>query len=133
MTTMYNRYIPNGGGYTRVSIEDGAELGAQTSNRPPEGNAASGQGHSTKTASTNQGRDPLHTGIPFPNFSLKGMEELGGLSSILKAMKLDNLDSGDILLLLIILLLLVEGDHMELVIALGLVLIMGLGDDEDDE
>jgi hypothetical protein len=40
-------------------------------------------------------------------------------------MKLDNIDSGDLLLLLIILFLLVEGDDLELVIALGLVLLMG--------
>lgn len=55
-------------------------------------------------------------------------KERGGLSSLLKTLKLDDIDTGDILLLLIILYLLVEGDDLELVIALGLVLLMGFGD-----
>ena len=60
--------------------------------------------------------------------SLFSGKEGGGLSSLLKALHLENVDTGDILLLLIILFLLVEGDDLELVIALGLVLLMGLGD-----
>ena len=52
---------------------------------------------------------------------------------ILKKLKLDNWDSGDILLLLIVLFLLLEGDNLELAIALGLVLIMGLGDDKEQK
>ncbi len=50
----------------------------------------------------------------------------GGLAGILKALKLDELDTGDILLLLIMLFLFLEGDDMELVITLGLVLILSL-------
>lgn len=57
----------------------------------------------------------------------------GGLSGLLKALKLEDIDPGDILLLLIILFLLVEGDDLELVIALGLVLLMGLGDREGED
>lgn len=56
---------------------------------------------------------------------LKGSEG-GGL---LKALHLDDLDAGDILLMLIMLYLLVEGDDLEPVIALGLVLLMGLGEE----
>ena len=51
----------------------------------------------------------------------------------LTALKLEDIDPGDILLLLIILFLLVEGDDLELVIALGLVLLMGLGDREGED
>ena len=40
------------------------------------------------------------------------------------------LDSGDLLLFLILLLLLKEGDDLEMIIALGLTLLMGLGDDK---
>ena len=61
--------------------------------------------------------------------ALLGGREGGGLSALLKSLHLDNIDTGDILLLLIVLYLLVEGDDLELVIALGLVLIMGLGED----
>ena len=54
--------------------------------------------------------------------------EGSGLSGLLKTLRLDSLDAGDILLLLIILYLLVEGDDLDLVIALGAVLLMGLGE-----
>ena len=46
---------------------------------------------------------------------------------------LGGFDTGDILLVLIILFLLVEGDDLELVITLGLMLLLGLGDDDPPE
>ena len=102
---MYNRYIPNGASYTRIPEEDaaGAEPSAQGADRRAGGGAFS-----------------------IPPF-LSGE---GGLGSLLQALKLEHLDTGDILLLLIVLLLLLEGDNLELVIALGLVLIMGLGEEK---
>jgi hypothetical protein len=51
---------------------------------------------------------------------------LGGVS---KHFSLGGLDTGDILLVLIILFLFLEGDDLELVITLGLMLLLGLGDD----
>lgn len=74
-------------------------------------------------------------GLPFSIASLlgSGAGKGGGLTGLLRSLKLDRLDSGDILLLLIVLLLLWEGDDLELVIALGLALIMGLGDEEEAE
>lgn len=47
---------------------------------------------------------------------------LGGL---LKNVSLSNLDAGDILLVLIMLFLFLEGDNLELVITLGLMLLLG--------
>ena len=64
---------------------------------------------------------------------LTGERGSGGLGGLLKALKLEDLDSGDLLLLLIVLLLLWEGDDLELVIALGLVLILGLGDGKEND
>jgi len=58
-------------------------------------------------------------------------ELTGGLNGILKKLKLEDWDSGDILLLLIVLFLFLDGDNLELAIALGLVLIMGLGDEKE--
>lgn len=49
-----------------------------------------------------------------------------GLAGILKSLKLDDLDTGDILLLLIMLFLFLDGDDIELVITLGLILILSL-------
>ena len=49
------------------------------------------------------------------------------LSGLMKSFKLDDLDTGDILLLLIILFLFIDGDDLEMVITLGLLLLLGLG------
>ncbi|MEG2119992.1 MAG: hypothetical protein RRY53_06505 [Pseudoflavonifractor sp.] len=86
---MYNRYIPSGTSYTRVTEEDAA---------PP-------------TA---------------PREAETAGEKKGGLSALLKGLKLENMDTGDILLLLIMLFLFLEGDDIELIITLGLLLLLGL-------
>ena len=61
-------------------------------------------------------------------------EITGGLGQLLEGVRkhfsLENFDTGDILLVLIILFLYLEGDNLELVITLGLMLLLGLGDDE---
>ena len=117
---MYNRYIPQGGTYTRVRIEDDPPppVRQPESPAPPPPAGAAGQ----------KGR-----ALPELSSLLFGRgEQGGGVSGLLKALKLDDLDSGDVLLLLIVLFLLVEGDDLELVIALGLVLIMGLNGDKGD-
>lgn len=100
---MYNRYLPQDEAYLPVEPT------------PPEG-----ESEHTPEPHPSQS-EPLGKKLRLPKLS-EGKE---GLSSLLKAMKLDNIDSGDLLLLLIILFLLVEGDDLELVIALGLVLLMG--------
>ena len=84
---MYNRYIPNGTAYTRISEPD-----------PP----------------------------PPSKHKAKESKSSGLLSGLLKSLKLEELDTGDVLLLLILLLLFLEGDDMELVITLALVLLLGL-------
>lgn len=92
---MYNRYIPNGASYTRITEEDG-------------------------------GGAPPPADLQAPAEEPSGT---GGLSPLLKSLKLDRLDTGDILLLLILLFLFLEGDDMELVITLGLTLLLGLDQD----
>ena len=114
---MYNRYIPNGTAYTRIPVEE--DHSAQEGS-PPGAERPRNQGR----------RQEPGGGFSLPSF-LTGEGGAGGLGGLLKALKLENLDSGDILLLLIVLLLLWEGDDLELVIALGLVLILGLGDGEE--
>ena len=108
---MYNRYIPSGTSYTRIPEED-----APQTDRPP-------QGQKKPTGGGGGSPPPPH-----------GPGDGGGTPSgiverLLRALKLEDLDAGDLLLLLIVLLLLVEGDDLELVIALGLVLILGLDDE----
>ena len=106
---MYNRYIPADMSFTRV--EGPAQSRPAPGNRP----------------------------APFrlPDFlsggeGLSGLfknREGGGLPGLLKSLRLDRIDSGDILLLLIALYLLVEGDDLELAVALGLTVLLGLGED----
>lgn len=105
---MYNRYIPEDTSYTQI----------EKSVPPPAPRNVSGPA----------GRP---SGSPFrlPDI-LTGKE---GLSGLLKPFHLDKIDSGDVLLLLIMLYLMKEGDDMELVIALGLTLIMGLGEDKKED
>ena len=51
------------------------------------------------------------------------------LKGVLRTFSLDGIDTGDILLVLIILFLYLEGDDLEMVITLGLMLLFGLGKD----
>lgn len=95
---MYNRYIPNGTAYTRITEPD----------PPPSAPPRRKEGKAEEKETPGNGL----------------------LSSLLKSLKLEELDSGDVLLLLILLLLFLDGeDNMELLIALGLILILGLGRD----
>lgn len=60
-------------------------------------------------------------------------EVTGGLSQLLGGFlnnfSVKGFDTGDILLVLIVLFLFLEGDNLELVITLGLMLLLGLSDD----
>ena len=108
---MYNRYIPEEASYTRIepsSAQSGPLPGAQPRRQ------------SIRFFDLLPGKESLS--------SLLGGREGGGHRSAL----LKNFDSGDILLLLILLYLLVEGDDLDLVIALGLVLLMGIGEDREE-
>lgn len=151
---MYNRYIPDDASYSPVQEENQnskapegprQETNSQPSSgqfqrpagsySPPGPRQAPGQQNpfgigGFKLPSFLNGKDGLGSLLSGKDGlgSLFSGKERGGLSSLLKTLKLDDIDTGDILLLLIILYLLVEGDDLELVIALGLVLLMGFGD-----
>ncbi|NBI65324.1 hypothetical protein D1646_00580 [Pseudoflavonifractor sp. 60] len=105
---MYNRYIPEDVSYTPVERPP-------TPSPPPR---APQRGQPLRLPDFLTGKDGLA--------SLLGGKEEGGLSGALKNL---HLDSGDILLLLIMLYLLVEGEDIDLAIALGLTLLMGLGEE----
>lgn len=68
---------------------------------------------------------------------LKTLEDMlshteGSVESALKAVGITGVDGGDILILLILLLLLLEGeDSLELFIGLGLLLLMGWGEEKE--
>ena len=102
---MYNRYTPNDQGiYERISMED--DRGHY--HREPEHQA---------TRPSDSPVDP-----PLPR---QKAEETGGLlSGIFRKLRLDDIDTGDLLLLVILFLLFKDGEDEELLIALGLLLIL---------
>lgn len=105
---MYNRYIP------------GDETFAWTrAGEAPEGRRAPGPRRS----------GPPEGGLPGRLSALWGTGEGQGLSRLLRAFFPEGWDTGELLLLLIVLYLLVEGEDLEPVLALGLVLLLGLGED----
>ncbi len=110
---MYNRYIPQNVDY--IPVEE--QSTQKTEEKIPfsiKHLLAGGIKPPLKDIWLEEGRDPL-----------------GGL---LKSLKLDGVDSGDILLILLILFLLLEGeDNWELVITLGLLLILGLADGRGED
>ena len=109
---MYNRYIPNGAAYTRIPVEDWEE--------PRHSTSSDGAAHSQSQGGGGQrpGGRPAGEG---GGFSLSGfLSGEGGFSQLLKALKLENLDSGDILLLRIVL-------PMSSPILATLTLMIGLG------
>lgn len=105
---MYNRYIPNGSSYTRITEEDApSPIQGRPRSPPP-----------SRTL-------PLPARRRRPTKSTPAKHS-GALSALLKKLKLEDLDTGDVLLLLILLFLFLEGDDLELVITLGLLLVLGL-------
>ena len=101
---MYNRYIPGSSGYTRIPEEDDQPI-------------------RRSEAGTHR---PESSQSPRSEAVSKAEKSAGSLTSLLKSLKLDQLDSGDVLLLLILLFLFMEGDDVELMITLGLLLLLGL-------
>lgn len=103
-------------------------------NRPSAGPDAQIRQQQERSSSTAQGaaHPHQHASSPPPStpfFSLSGKESiLSGLSALTDMFRLDDLDSGDILLILILLFLFRDGDDIELMITLGLILLLGLGD-----
>ena len=99
---MYNRYISNGAVYTRIASEK----------------------ESTPRQASARAAKPLPKAPEAAEQD--GEKKSTGLAGIFKLLKLEELDTGDILLLLIMLFLFLEGDDMELVITLGLILLLSL-------
>ncbi len=88
------------------------------------------------------GSSPGQQSPPPPNAGGKGKSDLlgdvaGGLSrmlgSLFRNFSLKDLDTGDILLVLIVLFLFLEGDNLEIVITLGLMLLLGLGENGEED
>lgn len=107
---MYNRYIRNDDGkYERIPVEN-------TPPPHPPPYPPPNQNTQYENVHTNHER----TAPPPP----REQEKRGIFSSLLGKLKLDEIDTGDLLLLVILFLLFKDGDDEELLIALGLLLIL---------
>mgnify|MGYP001175319755 CR=1 FL=1 len=112
---MYNRYIPGDTSYERIPEQETPPSHA------PESQRARKETHRPPMPPPLKGAGPLE-GIT------------GRLGGLLKNIHLEELDSGDILLVLILLFLFLESDdNLELVITLGLLLVFGLFGKDDKE
>ena len=111
---MYNRYIRNDAGvYQRVTVPDGPPPGqGPPPPPPPEQGPLPGGG---------DGPPPPRGGGSGPGGS---PPKRGFLSGLLSRLRLDEMDTGDLLLLLIIFLLFKDGEDEEMLIALGLLRIL---------
>lgn len=126
---MYNQYLEDS---NFILLDPEPQAPSHGQNRPQGQNRA--QSRSNYQRPNQSG--PRPTG-PQPSKNDLVGEITGGLGQllegVLKHFKLENFDTGDILLVLIILFLYLEGDNLELVITLGLMLLLGLGDDKPEE
>lgn len=115
---MYNRYIRNDSGqYQRVSVPDRPPEAPPAEESPLGGPPPPKEPPPYGPPPPPQGPPP---GVPPP----RGEGKKGFLSGILSKFKLEDIDTGDLLLLLILFLLFKDGEDEELLIALGLLLIL---------
>lgn len=134
---MYNRYIPNGTAYTRISEEDAPPFRSSGPEDAPSSAASGQRGEGPSPGGeTNSGRSstgPFGFHWPTGGDVTSGEKKTSWLSGLLKNFKLDELDTGDILLLLIVLFLFIDGDDTEMLITLGLLILFGLGGKSKEE
>lgn len=125
---MYNQYLDD----SDFILLDPEPQASSQNHRPQ------GQGHRGQNP-PNQQSFVQRRPVSHPMESNRSKNDLigeitGGLSQlldgVLKHFSLKDFDTGDILLVLIILFLYLEGDNLELVITLGLLLLLGLGDEK---
>lgn len=117
---MYNRYIPNGAQYRPVEPPRGGHNGGHSGH------------HGSPSNGGSPNRRPGGLGGLLNGLLQNSRGEGGGnqaIDSILKSFHLESLDTGDILLALIVLFLILEdGDDLDLIITLGLMILFSLGE-----
>ena len=112
---MYNRYIRNDRGtYTRITEDDGSPRRPPNAPAPPDAPPpeASEPPPPPDMPHRPPPQPPIHDGLN------------GFLRHMLDAARLENVDTGDLLLLCLLFLLYREGADEELLVALGLLLIL---------
>ena len=123
---MYNRYVSQKQTYAPVSVPTKEEQKAPDEKKyiQAQGSTQAHRDNSVKNFSLSGAMSNLNLG---KITELLDRDKSGAMGGLLSALKLEEVDSGDILLILILILLLMDGDDLELVITLGLMLLLGLG------
>ena len=121
---MYNRYL-DGDSFVLLDPE------SQPQSQPGQGRwdqPRRGPGPG-RPGGMNRPAEPMRSKNDLVGEVTRGLGQL--LDGVKQHFSLEKFDTGDILLVLIILFLYLEdGDNLELIITLGLLLLLGLGDDE---
>ena len=108
---MINRYVPDGKGYRRISVEEQTEP-VKTAPEPAKPEAQATFLPLRSQAATAAPTTPIPTeSVPAPTEGKQGLREKIG---------------SDLVLLLLLALVLVDGDELDLAITLALILILGL-------
>lgn len=117
---MYDRYLPPDAVYDPLPLEEEETAPAAPRHEPP--------GQPLRPPQQPVSRQPARSD-PLGGAVQEATKLLGGL---FRHFSLENLDTGDILLILIVLFLfLEEDDNLDLAIALGLMLLLSLGESDD--
>ena len=115
---MYNRYIRNDAGvYQRVPTQE-SQPGPPTGGERPRNEPPRQEAHQQPW------EEPQQSGFSPSPTPRGGDGKQGFLSSLLGKLKLDEIDTGDLLLLVVLFLLFKDSEDEELLIALGLLLIL---------
>ncbi len=131
---MYNRYLDDGS-FVLLDPEpqNGPNQGHMNQHRRgpgPNQNQHHQNGHHPGNQAQHHPPEPGRSKNDLVGEVTKGLGQL--LDGVMKHFSLERFDTGDILLVLIILFLYLEdGDNLELVITLGLLLLLGLDDGKD--
>ena len=126
---MYNRYL-DANNFVLLDPEPQPHAGP---NQPRQGQPHQGfsQPQGQRPGNWQRPPQPIRSKNDLAGDVVRGLGQL--LDGVKQHFSLEKFDTGDILLVLIILFLYLEGDNLELVITLGLMLLLGLGDDKPKE
>ena len=129
---MYNRYVPSEHSYTAVTTSQSSQTESEVY---PDKEKYIREDRTAQGARTNSN----HFFRDFGSAESEKWKNLGkllggtkftGLKSLFSMFQLDDIDTGDILLFFILLFLLSEGDDLDLIITLGLMLLLGFGEEK---
>jgi len=127
---MYNQYLDNSG-FVLLEPEPHGQSGGRTGQDQGQ-HRQSRPNSQPHTGGSRRPPEPARPKNDLVGEVARGLGQL--LDGVMKHFSLENFDTGDILLVLIILFLYLEdGDNLELVITLGLLLLLGLDGGKDKD